>query len=141
MPWAANDPGVIAWMNAVDTQRAANATAVAALQALTVDTGWISLTLQNSWVAFGVQYGTPHYRRLNGVVYVQAAIKSGTTTGGTVVFTLPALFRPLAALPFVGPVTPLTTTWALTVNADGTCAGTGLNATVSIINLSFPAEQ
>jgi hypothetical protein len=50
MPWAANDPGVIAWMNAVDTQRAANATAVAALPTGTLSGGYAAVTANQATI-------------------------------------------------------------------------------------------
>lgn len=50
MTWSANDPGVIAWMNAVDTQRAANATAVAALPTGTMSGGYAQVVANQATI-------------------------------------------------------------------------------------------
>lgn len=60
------------------------------------DTGWVTPTLLNGWVAYGGSYRTVQYRRLNNVVYVRGMMKGGTVTPGTVIFNLPAGFRPSA---------------------------------------------
>jgi hypothetical protein len=58
-------------------------------------TAWTNLTLQNSWVHSGGTYPNASYR-LNalGEVELRGAIKSGITTSGTTIATLPAGFRP-----------------------------------------------
>lgn len=56
---------------------------------------WIAPTLLNSWVNYGAPYNTAAYMRTDdGLVLLRGAIKSGTTTAGTVLFTLPVGFRP-----------------------------------------------
>lgn len=60
------------------------------------DTGWTALTLSNSWANFGGAWETAGYRRIGQVVYVRGLIKSGVTTTGTVITSLPAGFRPAA---------------------------------------------
>lgn len=59
--------------------------------------GWTSLTLQNSWVVYNAAtYETPQYTRsADDIVTLKGMIKSGTTTIGTVLATLPAGYRPL----------------------------------------------
>jgi hypothetical protein len=53
------------------------------------DTGWINMTLINGWVAYDAR--VPQYRRINGIVYTQGVIKSGTS--GTNFWVAPAGFR------------------------------------------------
>jgi competence protein ComGC len=56
---------------------------------------WTNLTLQNGWVSYGGGYATPQYAKgSDNIVRLKGLIKSGTTTNGTVVATLPAGFRP-----------------------------------------------
>ena len=64
-----------------------------------LDTGWIlvgatgAAAFQNSWTAYaGTPYGQPKYRRKNGIVYLDGLFKGGTLN--SVLFTLPAGFRP-----------------------------------------------
>jgi hypothetical protein len=56
---------------------------------------WIAPTLLNSWVNFGAPWQTAAYRKTpwNGVE-LRGLIKNGTITTGTVLFTLPAGYRP-----------------------------------------------
>jgi hypothetical protein len=51
------------------------------------DTGWVNLTLVNSWTAAG----NARYRKLNGIVYLEMNVGGG---GAATVATLPAGFRP-----------------------------------------------
>lgn len=53
-------------------------------------------SLQNSWSNYDtVTYGPAYYTKLkSGMVVVNGLIKLGTTTGGTLLFTLPAGMRP-----------------------------------------------
>lgn len=56
---------------------------------------WSSPTLQNGWVNYGSGWATLQYTKASdGVVTVRGLIKSGTTTGGTVIANLPAGYRP-----------------------------------------------
>lgn len=58
--------------------------------------GWTSLTLQNSWVAYGGIYASPQYTKgADGLVSLKGFIKNGTTTAGTIIATLPAGYRPI----------------------------------------------
>jgi hypothetical protein len=58
------------------------------------DSEWNAPTLLNSWVNFGAGFDTAAYRKVNNQVMLRGVIKSGTTTSGTVLFTLPAGFFP-----------------------------------------------
>lgn len=53
-------------------------------------------TLQNGWTNLGAGYATPRVIKNGNVVHVEGIIKGGTTTSGTVVFTLPTGYRPKA---------------------------------------------
>jgi hypothetical protein len=56
---------------------------------------WLSPTLLNSWVNYGAPFETAGYRKTpTGEVQLRGMIKNGTTTNGTVLFTLPAGYRP-----------------------------------------------
>lgn len=58
------------------------------------DSGWQNITLGGGWVNYGGGYTTPQYRKIGGVVFLKGAIKSGTITDGTTLFTLAAGYRP-----------------------------------------------
>lgn len=56
---------------------------------------WTAPSLGASWVNFGSTYSTAGYRLdANGAVHLRGLIKDGTTTPATVLFTLPAGYRP-----------------------------------------------
>lgn len=65
-------------------------------------TGWagwsgvpVTLTLENSWVAYGGKLGSPTAVPIgNGMVLLEGAMKSGTDTAWTTLFTLPDHLRP-----------------------------------------------
>lgn len=121
------------------------ATSWNAIVADLTDSGWITATLTNSWVAFGTPYATPSYRILNGVVYLQGFAKSGTTTVGTTIFTLPAGYRPLATIRFVVADGNTTAQFAsLEVSSAGVVSdptALGSSAGLSFNGMSFIAEQ
>lgn len=56
------------------------------------DSGWLQPSLNSGWTS---QYqGAPvRYRKINGIVYVEAFV-SATTEASNVIFTLPTGFRP-----------------------------------------------
>jgi hypothetical protein len=57
--------------------------------------GWSNLTLTNGWVAYAGGYATPQYiKAADNIVTIKGLIKSGTTTDGTVVATLPQGYCP-----------------------------------------------
>lgn len=60
---------------------------------------WNDITLQNSWVPYNsgadFKWSTPQYMKDRyGRVWVTGLIKNGTTTSGTLLFTLPVGYRP-----------------------------------------------
>lgn len=108
------------------------------------DTGWQTLSLGNSWVSFdgGSTFAIPAYRKLNGVVYLDGEMKSGTTS--TTIATLPAGSRPLKAQVYA--VTAGPGVAAIQVAANGSItlvqyAASGTNGSVSLNGISFIAEQ
>ncbi len=61
---------------------------------------WNSLTLQNSWAAYGSPAETPSYAKNEyGIVTLKGGIKDGST--GTVCATLPTGYRPAGTRGFV----------------------------------------
>ena len=59
------------------------------LEEKTDDTGWIKLTLQNSWTTRSGQ-NVPAYRKKNGYVYLHGLVYAGTDTSNRIIATLPA---------------------------------------------------
>ena len=55
------------------------------------DTGWLAVTLSGGWSTYNASYGALEYRIIGDVLYLQGVIKPGTTSGGTTIFTIPAL--------------------------------------------------
>lgn len=107
------------------------------------DSGWIVATLGSSWVSYdgGATYAVPQYRLLNGTVFVEGSMKSGTT--GTTIFTLPAGMRPAKQLQVL--CVSVTGTATLQVASTGAVSVVnyttgGSNTTVSM-DFSFPADQ
>lgn len=78
----------------------------------------LSGALQNSWVNFGSAYRVSSYfKDSEGIVHLQGAIKSGTTTAATLLFTLPSGYRPSAKVMLSG--TTSSGAWAIEVATDG----------------------
>lgn len=104
------------------------------------DDDWIAPTLLNGWVRFDVNNPNAGYRLKNGIVYIQGLIKSGTTTSGTVLFTLPEGYRPL--LPLIKPTVVSGNVFgSMTIEEDGDVTfRSGNNAWFSL-QCSFIAEQ
>lgn len=63
------------------------------------DTGTVTPTLGNSWVAVGSGFKAPTYRLRGGLVVLSGTMRSGTVSNP--VFTLPAGSRPLTTLRFL----------------------------------------
>jgi hypothetical protein len=62
---------------------------------------WITPTLFNGWVNYGSgQASVGYYKDDLGVVHIKGFIKNGVTTGGNVIFSLPAGYRPLEILTY-----------------------------------------
>lgn len=103
----------------------------------------ISLTPLNSWVAYSANTA-PRASKVGQVVTLSGAIKSGTTTNGTVVCTLPINFRPRNAEEFFSVrtnTTTATTPCVLKIESNGNVsivAGAS-NALVAFSGISFEA--
>ena len=55
---------------------------------------WFDVELKNNWVQYGISHNPPQYSITHdGIVRLRGLIKNGTTTPGTVLFTLPKTFR------------------------------------------------
>ena len=59
-----------------------------------IDTGWLNLTLQNGWSAYGSGYPAPQYRKSGNLVTLRGKMKTGSINNGTLIFTLPTGFTP-----------------------------------------------
>jgi len=99
-----------------------------------------ALTLANSWVTYGTPYDTPKaILSDSGIVTVSAIIKSGTTTSGTTLTTLPAGLRPSAT---VGPfmcVTSAGNTNVIVSSAGVVSLNAAGDATYTSLQFSFRA--
>jgi uncharacterized protein with FMN-binding domain len=96
----------------------------------------ITASLQNGWV---IDTRAIYYKDADGIVHVEGRIKSGTTTTGTLLFTLASGFRP-ANLEYY--TVPLSTGFgAISVGTDGTVKALGaISATYTSLNgISFRA--
>jgi hypothetical protein len=104
---------------------------------------WTPMTLTNSWANYGAGYATSAYWKFNGIVYVQGLIKSGTVGSGTPFFTFPAGCRPGGVVQFTGNSSGGVAD--LRVFAGGQAyvyaLYSGTNASVSISQIQFPAEN
>ena len=101
------------------------------------DTGWVDLTLVNSWVSYGFPYSTPGYRVSADVVHLRGIVKSGTW--GAVMFTLPSGARPTETR--LLPTMSNGVLSALDVASNGevkVAAAGGSNAYVSLDGLTIP---
>jgi hypothetical protein len=98
---------------------------------------WITPTLQNGWLPFGAPYPT-RYAVVNGVVYISAMIKSGTTANGTILFNMGASYRPSVQQPPIPVATGAMTDAAVVVwtNGDVTISFGG-NATYMALAFSY----
>jgi hypothetical protein len=105
------------------------------------DTGWITPTLLNSWVAYGSAWSTPAYRKIGNVVYIKGLIKGGTITTGTTLFTLPVGYRPLQDMHIRTVSAGLFAYIQIYANGDVKTAGTTSATYLSIDAISFPADQ
>lgn len=103
---------------------------------------WINLSLQSGWVAFGSGYSTPQYTKsADKLVSLKGLIKSGTTTSGTIIATLPAGYRPGARLLITG--VSVHSYCRIDIDIDGNIilqAG-GSSTWLALDNITFYAEK
>lgn len=106
--------------------------------------GWTTFTPSNGWVNYGSGYSPAQYRVQDGICYVQFMIKSGTTTNGTGITTLPVGARPATRLMMLGQsyLSPNVVACRVDVNSDGVISLQG-GQTTSWVSFhgSFPVEQ
>lgn len=101
----------------------------------------IAPTLQNGWVNFDPVSYTPagYYKDAQGIVHLEGLIKSGTTTAGTVLFTLPEGYRSSKGRTF--PVASASAFGAVFLDALGNVKfSAGSSADFSLDGISFPAR-
>lgn len=67
-------------------------TAVDLNELIIIDTGWIAVVFENSWVNYGSGFEEAAYRKIGDRVQLRGLVKSGTV--GAAIFTLPVGFRP-----------------------------------------------
>lgn len=102
-------------------------------------------TLLNSWVAFAAGTAALKFiKSADGMVHLYGSIKSGTTTNGTIIATLPAGFRPSevirAPILVVNAGTPQIA--EISIEADGNVRITYVLSNNQVnINLTFPANE
>lgn len=102
---------------------------------------WSDLSLQNSWASYGGVFSTAKYTKTDDrIVTLEGLIRLGTTTGNTVIATLPPGYRPDARMIFnvytnykYGRIDVLPTGEVIVNDLDSTWA--------SLNGISFIADQ
>lgn len=101
---------------------------------------WTSVTFQNSWNNIGGANATVQYTKISGVVYLKGMASGGTATAGTIVFNLPAGYRPAAYRNFA--VISNNAFGYISIAPNGDVAiQVGVSGSLAFDNISFPAEQ
>lgn len=119
---------------------------VSASIATAIMPSYIAPTLQNGWTNMGGSFATVGYfKGPDSVVHLKGMIKAGTVTNGTVLFNLPAGYRPLNEHRFAVPSGNGTSDvfGEISVQAIGNVAiiaGSGAGGWISL-DCSFLAEQ
>jgi len=122
---------------------------------LVISDGWIENmdyiypSLQNGWSNYSSSVGgfqrAAYWKDKNGTVFVVGMIRYGTTstTSGTVLFTLPAGYRPASEHTFTCATSSTSNPARIDVNPDGTIQGHGnLNTQwTSLAGIAFKAEK
>lgn len=137
------DGGVVQWLYPY----AANDTRVLMRTANIAGNSWNrwtgapeSLPLQNSWVAYGGGFREPWaYIDHTKTVHCEGMIKSGTTTPGTLLFTLPAGMRPPADVVCVGPSNSGIVQFKVAASGQVTLQSTGDAGWTSVSGIKFLA--
>jgi prepilin-type N-terminal cleavage/methylation domain-containing protein len=103
---------------------------------------WTTMSLTNGWVVYNASSNaTPQYTKAaDGIVTLKGLIKSGTTTNGVVLTTLPVGYRPSGIITLATICDDLPC--RIDIQADGDVLGRGISATwTSLSGLNFVAEQ
>lgn len=109
-------------------------------------TGWSNLCnashmCSNGWIFYGSSFTTPQYSKTSdNVVNLKGLLKSGTTTAGTVMATLPANCRPHHRLMYSTASANAHTRIEIAANGQILFTG-GSNSWMSLDNITFPASQ
>jgi hypothetical protein len=98
----------------------------------------LTLTLQNSWVAYNASWQEPVYwKSSERKVRIRGSMSSGTTTAGTVVGNVPAGYRPAKVEgPFACFATGGHVSVYVSTNGD-IVAQSALNATLTALNIEY----
>ena len=101
---------------------------------------WTAFSMENDWITYGSVFGTPRYRRVNGIVYVEMLVKkaSGTATG--TICTLPVGFRPSVKLITCQSMNPSIYS-RIDIGSDGQISPIVASISWTGVVASFPAEQ
>jgi hypothetical protein len=114
----------------------------AQMNAAASDSGWQGVGLGNSWVNYGAPFMAAQYRLKGGIVYLAGLIKAGAAPV-SVIFTLPAGYRPASSTQFVT-VSAASTALIQVDNAGGVTlvsyGSGGANTAVSLNGITFIAE-
>ena len=104
---------------------------------------WIAPTLLNGWVNLGgVTATSGYYKDEFGLVRLRGYIKSGITTQGTILFTLPLGYRPAATEGFMVYANDGASIGTISISSGGNVAFiTGSSLDMSLSGVSFRAEQ
>jgi len=105
---------------------------------------WIEPTLLNEWVRYNSNYATAsYYKDDSSIVRIRGLIKGGVTAANTVLFYLPAGYRPSFNVSIVGVYGAAFSPVQLVVTLDGAVLLGGIISSNSFINIdgSFRAEQ
>ncbi len=94
---------------------------------------WTTLTLSNSWVAYGGIYSPPRYTKsTDNMVLLKGLIKSGVTTADTVIASLPTGFCPkqrvMMTIPTSGGIGRVDISYG---------TGSGCNVLAQVVNVGY----
>lgn len=108
---------------------------------------WIRLDLQNNWKAYDEDYipaggwsDASVVRLPSGIVKMNGMIRGGTVTAGTVITTLPPLYRPDRNMIFL--ISNNDVQRSITINTDGTVVARGgwvAGNYISLDKITYPA--
>lgn len=112
-------------------------------------TDWQGVSFQNGWTHLGGGWQLTQYRYnpFTGMVELRGSMRGGTLVGGTVVFTLPAGFRPASIVSApVGKITGGTTyDPSIRIRPDGAVETHGMGSSTdgaqALDGIAFPAER
>jgi prepilin-type N-terminal cleavage/methylation domain-containing protein len=103
---------------------------------------WSAMSLDNGWIPHGVgSNASPEYTKASdGIVTLKGLIKSGSTSAGVILTTLPAGYRPGATTTFASICDEVDC--RIDVEANGNVRGRGVSAGwTSLSGINFVAEQ